>query len=288
MLVCVSGIHGIRAIEESLDAGVHTEPSALRDTELCRLWNTSAFFELATVDLIEACLERGADIKKTNRKYGFTPLHYAAKFIKDPGVIEVLVLAGADPNAETPMQRTPLHLAVGHRGNVEVIDELVYFGSDPNASDFYRHTPLHVAAASTDDVLVIQKLIELGAVPDAREWRRMTPLHVSAVRNKNVSISKVLIQNDAELDARDIHGWTPLVMAARGANDGALALLVDEGADPISRDRSLRTPLFYVRTRMAAAVLLANGADVNALDNDGNSPLHLAVQEGWSTGLNQA
>ena len=51
------------------------------------------------------------------------------------------------------------------------------------------------------------------------------------------------------------------------------AHLIAAGADVNARDAAGRTPLFYVTYPPTAELLLRAGADVNARDNDGNTPL---------------
>ncbi len=60
--------------------------------------------------------------------------------------------------------------------------------------------------------------------------------------------------------------------------------LIDAGADPDATDKSGVTPLHRaVRTRCAAAVnaLLDGGADVRRQNKSGSTPLQLAI---WTTG----
>lgn len=68
---------------------------------------------------------------------------------------------------------------------------------------------------------------------------------------------------------RFAEGITPL----HNAWSEESARLIAAGADVNARDAAGRTPLFYVDYPPKAELLLRSGADVNARDNDGNTPL---------------
>jgi ankyrin repeat protein len=117
-----------------------------------------------------------------------------------------------------------------------------------------------------------------------------TPLHAAAAGYR-LEIAPYLLDHGAGIGAANRRGAQPLHYAADGApgsrhwNPEAqakmIALLIAAGADPNASDKSGVTPLHRaVRQRCAAAVdaLLRNGSDVRLKNGNGSTPLHLAVQ----------
>ena len=95
---------------------------------------------------------------------------------------------------------------------------------------------------------------------------RLTPLHVAAHRGRR-EVAALLIGLGARLDVRTKSGAsTPLHLALVGFTGdwaGTMKLLLENGADPNARNSSGYTPLFLVRMwnrRTAVAPLLKKGA----------------------------
>lgn len=103
------------------------------------------FFALEHPNLVQLILERGAHVDQPN-SFGKTALMYAAEFDL-PDTAQVLLQAGADPNARTvakptiacnPFERigrTPLMYAAEH-ADEDMLALLIAAGADPSARDY--------------------------------------------------------------------------------------------------------------------------------------------------------
>ena len=98
----------------------------------CKGWNSGDYFKAATVEDVAHCLRSGAD-PNALAEYGGVPLHYAARFNKNPALVAALLAAGADVNARTEHGASPLHYAAAHNENPALIIALLAAGADVNA-----------------------------------------------------------------------------------------------------------------------------------------------------------
>lgn len=96
-----------------------------------------------------------------------------------------------------------------------------------------------------------------------------------------VTITKMLIARGAPVDQVDAEGFTALALSVylNKSNAGQLAELIAAGADVNARNRFGRTPLHEAARSRANMVpfLIGKGADINALASDGQTALHIAA-----------
>lgn len=122
--------------------------------------------EAAALDRAERVRALLADGEEVDRRSpdGFTPLQYAAYFAA-PDAAAVLLEAGADVHAvaKNPSRVQPLHAAVAGRCQ-PVVERLVAAGADVNAQQQGGFTPLHAAALNGDEHAV-RTLLDAGADP---------------------------------------------------------------------------------------------------------------------------
>ena len=208
-------------------------------------------------------------------------------------MVEVLVAAGADPEARNGSGHTPLHEAAGRGepGSVSVVEALLAAGADPMARYGNDETLLHVMAEKEDAAPVVLALLAAGAEVAARDDQSETPLHVAA-RHERTAVVEVLLAAGADARVRDSGENTPLHEAVRDGGDRAVVeMLLAAGADVAARNDDGETPLqTAVRSSSpwsgaawtadvgVVEALLAAGANVAAQDDEGETPLHVAAR----------
>ncbi len=126
----------------------------------------------------------------------------------------------------------------------------------------------------------LERLLSGGWNVDAPGWMGETPLH-SAARRGLPEIALVLIRRGANVNARRPDRLeTPLHFAS---NAEVGRVLIEHGAEVEALDWSGRTPLHWaaqVGLVDVADLLIQGGADVDRQEQDGSTPLHWAAQEG--------
>ena len=154
-------------------------------------------------------------------------------------------------------------------------------------------TPLHHAAnADTDGshFEMIKLLIDRGANVNALDDTDYTPLLLA--RNNDGSVAKLLIDAGADINATNRDGETLLYFTATGAAGGGHSryliftkFLLSNKAEVNIKLDSGDTILHKVYHRYAeekvsevCELLIKNGADINAINDKGVTPLDLAIE----------
>ena len=244
-------------------------------------WLSTDFWLSVDLEKVHSELRCGADIEAKDDD-GWTPLHFAAAFNKNPAVIQALLDAGADIEAKSDRSVTPLHLAANTSAIPAVIQVLLDAGADTEAKDDGGWTPL-LGAAFNEDPVVIQVLLDAGADTEAKNDDGSTPLHILVRRTDTPAVIQVLLDAGAGTEAKDKNGRVPLHYAAVLNKDPAvIQTLLDAGADIEAKDDDGITPLHVAvgvsEDPAVIQTLLDAGADIEAKDDDGFTPLHYAAE----------
>jgi ankyrin repeat protein len=163
--------------------------------------------------------------------------------------------------------------------------------------------------SAEDNILPeVRRLLSVGADVNAKCNGDWTPLHRVSYRG-HVQIVKELVEHGADIEATTIIGWTPLHFACsqdhlavvnellghgvitdanNDSSDGTTTILgkrKSRGANIEAKDRDGETPLHIASAKGHLAVvkaLLSSGANILAAKNDGHLPIHRAVRQGKS------
>jgi hypothetical protein len=137
-----------------------------------------------------------------------------------------------------------------------------------------------IATAERGDVAAMKKMLDAGLDPNARDAPGYTPL-ISAARSGNVAMIRLLTSRRADPNLPDaaVNSWTPLLHAVHKAQAGAIAALLDAGANANGTDSYGTAPLMmaagYGYTDIVK-ILLARGANPRLPMRDGVTAIDLA------------
>jgi len=229
---------------------------------------------------------------------GQTALHIAAE--RDlAGVVRKLISVGADTEAVDNAGRTPLQSAVesgstNAMGAFEsrLLAELI---NKPNAR---RRTALHIAA-SDDRADKVRRLLDRGADIEVLDEEGRSPL-VTALVDESWNSARAILDHRPDVVASsrmdvvvNSRGWTVLhLLCARGEKRQLTSVdifqrVLDGGVAVNVRDFYGNIPLHTNRDRYLQFIpefiqlLIEYGADVNAQNDRGQTPLHIAFSEGY-------
>lgn len=104
-------------------------------------------------------------------------------------------------------------------------------------------------------------------------------LYKRVIGEKNLDGVKLLIEKGANTDVRNDHGTSILHLAALHGNLDIMEYLVNEKGISIEVKNSKNaTPLHYCDYSECASFLISKGANINAQDKDGSTPLYYAAK----------
>lgn len=218
---------------------------------------------------------------------GLTPLMLAAR----QGSLEsarILIEAGADINKTEPdYDLTPLLDAI-YNDHYDVAALLVDKGAKMDSAlfltvemknlDYFGNRPRKAVTGKMDETAFIKHLLAHGADPNGPMLAKLPP------RQSQVGVVLPF-------------GNTPFLRAARSADVETLKLLLEKGADPNRASNDKTTPVITAATGQGARfaggaehpeadfiealkLLVAHGADVNAVTDRGETAMHGAAQRG--------
>ena len=209
--------------------------------------------ETRNIDVAKFLLDDGANVDAQTSKLKQTPLLWAA-YKDNLKLVQLLIEKGADINYQALRSETALHNAILAR-NFKIAEWLLGQGADINLYPPYDH--ILCTAVESGNNYIVKKLIEK---------------HVD-VNAKKVSASVKNSSDDKSF---------PLFIAVNKVHSSVITTLLESGANPNLENNNnfslLHGAILMKRNESVdiAKTLILHGADINAQDKWGNTPLHCA------------
>ena len=226
-----------------------------------------------TCELVQSLIDYGVNvnIKIVDEVEQSTPLHQAA-FARNFEIVEMLVNKGADINAHS-YYGTPLHFACGNFNGVRYRNKFI--PTDTSNLDYVNRDIIGAKIAKF--------LIERGADVDDKNCCLSTPLQIAA-SNKYHRVVELLLQHGADFSLKNRYGLSILHSAVCGNRIEIIKIFLEKGLDPNDRSLYGLTPLvsWIMNLKECSSsileLLIKFGADIDAIDNFGETPLHVSCK----------
>ena len=188
---------------------------------------------LGKTEAVADFLHKDKETRRVKDRAGLTPLHRAAAegHVK---VIQLLLAAGAEVDAQNEDGWTPLHLAAAF-GRANACELLIQHKAKIDRPLAESHEqPIHLAAIyGRPDV--VKLLIEKGAKVDARDAHDAIPLHKAAEQG-HLAVVQWLVEHKADINAIDDRGETAISLATKSGHKEVVTFLLKNGAKKSPRD----------------------------------------------------
>lgn len=285
-------------------------PTALHGWANYDYWHNSWDRDEKALECFKLLVDAGGDVHAEDGD-GWTPLHCASKVQPDimfgswtddskDHLVEILLEAGVNPNAQTRHGSTPLHIT----RRPEVIDLLAKHGAQADIVDKLGQTPLTAYLAPSAEEMqsaTIEKLLQISARYDGPQKRSQTPMHGlmrCMPKLADPKLFEILLREGVDPNTKDAEGTPPLLVIEKNdytdrwgtheistnAYDEVFKTLRNAGMDMNITDREGRNVLHILlggndRKVSTLERFIGYGCDPLARDRQGATMLHYVMRK---------
>lgn len=243
------------------------------------------FNQPAAVNLLLAYQFREKSFTETIDEKKNTTLHLAAKYNSEYFLKTILEEKGIDVNVKNADGKTPLDIAAKEYSFTASKVLLEYYfkqgGLNSKYRDINENTPIHLATKYRAITLIkpwFEKKIDINAFNN----KHQTALHIAVSETRDSQILKQLLAHNADKELADREGNTPLHLAVQYGNLFYAEPLLESKSNVNAVNQEGLSPLHILiknaLTDLQVANYLKYNPDMTLEDKNGDTPLHLAVR----------
>lgn len=281
----------VMALSYALEPATRVAPPALPGTEPAGVepWVEPILF--GTVADVRTLLDGGLSANAATKSGGTTALMLAAPDVEK---MRLLLDRGADVNARARSRFSALMVAAQYQEGDAAINLLLDRGAQvappADGAPVFSANPF-VLASYAGNAKSLKRLLAAGSKVDepfiAIGTSRTTPM-LGAFKFGDVEVANTLIDLGAPVDFADGNGITMLGRCVLNNEVGLARMLIARGANVNAGDKLGMTPLLWAANvdfgdTAMIELLLKSGAKTDARNKDGLTPLELARKYGHTT-----
>ncbi|KAL8946753.1 MAG: hypothetical protein Q9222_006891 [Ikaeria aurantiellina] len=199
---------------------------------------------------------------------------YRAVEKNEPKTVQVLLEAGADPDAK-PSWATPSIVEAVRKGNLQILKMLLDHGPNIEAHGPGDGTALYTACSKgkTD---MVNMLLKHKADPNFRPSGGDPALYKAVNKQYDEIVQLLLQQENIKVDDTPPGGCTAMCLAAKKGNIEFVKALLAAGANADARSMGSNTAMFEAAKKgnfEVCQILLGSGAQVDTKTTGGNTAL---------------
>ncbi|WP_296706716.1 ankyrin repeat domain-containing protein [Treponema sp. UBA7570] len=230
-------------------------------------------------EAVSALIQKGANVNAVNAN-GESALFAAVK-ADSSSTINILVENGIITDTRSNLTRdhlgnTPLHYAVKWN-SLQAAQSVISLGFDVNSQNLSGKTALSDCCRSDKRQMAVL-LIQNGANVNSTDVTGRSVL-VDAIQSGNEEMVNLLLEKGANPLIQEMNGRNSFHEAALGGNIKIIELIRSAGGNPLSRDTYGDSPFSLVLNYDENVLRAVLGTNLNIVDSDGNTPIHIAVEK---------
>ena len=281
MRAVIDNDNRVDIVKELLERGANPNARSINLRVALHFAFNKAYPSVPSLEIVRLLIKVMADLNLVD-SLGNTALLIACSNNNNftEGVLE-LINAGADVNLANQQGETPLMKAC-KRNNIELVTLLLDRGANINSQNQGGDSAFIIAARG-GHLDVVRALLDKGANINQMNNQGETSLLQASTNNESEEVDEELIKRGADINVRGERGETALFRACKRGNVDIFLALQNAGADVNIPNSNGRTPLIaLVESNMDSeniikTQILENGGNIDQADNNGTTPLFLAV-----------